>query len=128
MREVCRKKLNLQLCLQEPTYYSGDLSLMDSSVDCSVFGAGWGRGRGGPHFNGHTAWQICFSQSHQYGIFALVSQMSHWWRRDNLVPRVLSYLHSRSVGQVGENPGNEVGIAKCWLFSQPKIEPQHRHV
>ena len=43
MREVCLKKLNLQLCLQEPTYCSGDLSLMDSLVDCSVFEAGWGR-------------------------------------------------------------------------------------
>ena len=44
MREVCLKKLNLQLSLQKPTYYySGDLCLMDSSVDCSMFEAGWGR-------------------------------------------------------------------------------------
>ena len=33
------------------------------------------------------------------------------WRKraeGNLVPRVLSYPPSRSVGRVGENPGNEV--------------------
>ena len=36
-----------------------------------------GRGRRGVlHYNGLTAWEICFSQSYQYGIFALVSQMS----------------------------------------------------
>ena len=29
-------------------------------------------------------------------------------RENNLVPRVLSYSLSRSVGRVGENPGNEV--------------------
>lgn len=44
MREVCLKKLNLQLSLREPTYYGGDLSLMDSSVDCSMFEAGWESG------------------------------------------------------------------------------------
>ena len=41
-----------------------------------MFEAGWGEGEGGLHFYGHTAWEICFSQSHQYGIFALVSQVS----------------------------------------------------
>ena len=52
MREVCLKKLNLHLSLQEPTYYySGDLCLMDSSGDCSMFEAGWGR-RGVLHYNG----------------------------------------------------------------------------
>ena len=36
-----------------------------------------GKGRRGVlHYNGLTAWEICFSQSYQYGIFALVSQMS----------------------------------------------------
>ena len=37
----------------------------------------------------------------------------------NLVPRVLSY--PPSVGRVGENPGNEVGLsAVCdWVFLPP---------
>ena len=125
MREVCLKKLNLQLSLQEPTYYGGDLSLMDSSVDCSMFEAGWGMGGGG----------VSIIMVILYGKFASSNLISmeflHLFLRCHFAGKPLVASRPRSQGSLlpalllrragRREPWEQGWRQKCWLFSQPKI-------